>query len=252
MHRNVICSILLMLAFSVIPFGSARADGTCTNYGWHDTTVQHNGLNVHEHGDAPPQWVLDSEMPPFAQCRELHQGYKGVYSVSANNVESYAIYHIISTTTAQGLANHDYQLWTREPSGAISTWGKLGSSNTSTLNFGTSTVCQDPNIKGAPRPTKTEFNQTHGWYTLRWPDVGSFLEVQWNITGANEPHCVPTPVTDGTSRNALWTLDRAELNNVDTRVLSPTLQMYCIPSGKGFALAFNRAQFDYGIAAVPN
>src|SRR5262249_14373885 len=39
--------------------------------GWHLPTT-------HEHGDAPPAWVLASPQQPFTQTRELHVGYKGI------------------------------------------------------------------------------------------------------------------------------------------------------------------------------
>ena len=75
----------------------------------------HDGLNVHEHGDPPPDWVLNSGNPPFTQSRESHTGYKGVYDVSPGGAESYLIAHILTTEGARSHGDHDYQLWLRDP-----------------------------------------------------------------------------------------------------------------------------------------
>lgn len=84
-----------------------------TTTGWH-VPGTHDGLNNHEHGDAPPQWVTDAPDKPFTQSRESHTGYKGVYDVSPGGVESYFIGHVISTETARAHGDHDYQLWLRD------------------------------------------------------------------------------------------------------------------------------------------
>jgi len=96
------------------PTATATATATATQtpappaVGWHTPTT-------HEHGDAPPQWVLDSGNPPFSQTRESHVGYKGVYDSSPGGAESYLIAHIISTVAARSHGDHDYQLWLRSP-----------------------------------------------------------------------------------------------------------------------------------------
>jgi hypothetical protein len=90
--------------------------------GWHGP-ASHDGLNAHEHGDAPPAWVLASEHPPFTQTRESHTGYKGAYDVSPGGAQSYLIAHIVSTEMARMHGDHDYQLWLRDPeSGQVWYW----------------------------------------------------------------------------------------------------------------------------------
>lgn len=76
--------------------------------GWHAPTD-------HEHGDAPPAWVLTSPNKPFTQTRESHSGYKGSYAVSPGGAESYLITHIVSTVFARSHGDHDYQFWLRDP-----------------------------------------------------------------------------------------------------------------------------------------
>jgi hypothetical protein len=99
----------------------ATAEATATmdhseavTLGWHAPGA-HDGLNGHEHGDAPPQWVLDSANQPFTQSRESHTGYKAEYAVSPGGAESYLIAHILSTESARAHGDHDYQLWIRDP-----------------------------------------------------------------------------------------------------------------------------------------
>lgn len=75
----------------------------------------HDGLNVHEHGDAPPAWVLNSANPPFTQSRESHTGYKGVLDVSPGGAVSYLIVHVLTTEAARSHGDHDYQLWILDP-----------------------------------------------------------------------------------------------------------------------------------------
>lgn len=80
-----------------------------------DVGEGYHAPTTHEHGDAPPQWVLDSGHAPFTQTRESHTGYKGVYDVSPGGAESYLITHILSTAAARSHGDHDYQLWLRSP-----------------------------------------------------------------------------------------------------------------------------------------
>lgn len=87
---------------------TATAPPTPIPAGWHAPTT-------HEHGDAPPAWVLASGNPPFTQTRESHTGYKGAYARSPGGAESYLITHILSTVTARSHGDHDYQLWLRNP-----------------------------------------------------------------------------------------------------------------------------------------
>lgn len=86
--------------------------------GWHEPG-SHDGLNVHEHGDAPPAWATGA----LTQNRESHTGYKGVYDVSPGGAESYLVAHIISTEGARSHGDHDYQLYVRDPeSGHVFMW----------------------------------------------------------------------------------------------------------------------------------
>ena len=105
------------------PTATATPEPTATagapTLGWHAPSA-HDGLNGHEHGDAPPRWVIDSPNQPFTQNRESHTGYKGEMAVSPGGAESYLIAHILSTESARSHGDHDYQLWLRDPdTGAV-------------------------------------------------------------------------------------------------------------------------------------
>jgi hypothetical protein len=71
--------IVLAMLPAALPHGAVPhehiADSPAADHpaGWHAPTT-------HEHGDAPPQWVLRSPVKPFTQTRESHVGYKGVYA----------------------------------------------------------------------------------------------------------------------------------------------------------------------------
>lgn len=101
--------------------------------GWHPPTD-------HEHGAQPPAWVMASAHQPFTQTREGHTGYKGMTASQTGRpaVESYIITHILSAESARSHGDHDYQLWVRDSTGAVSYWAGI-------LPFG-----QDPNVATSP------------------------------------------------------------------------------------------------------
>lgn len=147
--------------------------------GWHAPTD-------HEHGDAPPQWVLDSGHPPFTQTREGHTGYKGVYDVSPGGAESYLIAHIISTHMARMHGDHDYQLWIRDPeSGAvlyregILCFGPAADGCTGQPPLRTSDTGERPII------LSVNDGGCETWYS-RPGDPAVIVDVGWTICGRNE------------------------------------------------------------------
>lgn len=85
-EQNAALDVLCMEVFASAACPTPTHDhGGGTVTGWHPPG-SHDGLNVHEHGAAPPDWVLTSGHAPFTQTREGHTGYKGVAATSANGV----------------------------------------------------------------------------------------------------------------------------------------------------------------------
>lgn len=100
---------------------------------WHPPGA-HGDRPFHEHGAQPPQWVLDAGyMPMFAHAHGTvgenlpyykHTAFKA-YSARYVSTEGYAqdIYAILHQDfSPAGRASrfHSYQLWVRDPSGAVS------------------------------------------------------------------------------------------------------------------------------------
>ena len=96
---------------------------------WH-TPQAHDGLNVHEHGHAPPQWVMDSPWPAsFPSGPEAHQGFKGFYDPDGKDVdgdgagdfgESYILGHIISSDAAHHVNCHSVKVWIKDTGDGVS------------------------------------------------------------------------------------------------------------------------------------
>lgn len=211
---------LLIAGFLAI---RAYADGSCSiQTSWH-TPGAHDGFNIHEHGAQPPEWAGDA----FDQCRESHQGYKGVLA-SSNGKESYLVAHIISTVGARSHGDHDYKLAIRESNGNVSKWGRSGASNTTVLDYGTPPLLLNykdaqarPSIQ-LPAGSLREF-----WMHHR---TSKFIQVQWNIYDRMTNLDGSLTGDNGTNRAIEWIVDGTRLNNSDLVTLSPTLvcNPYCL------------------------
>jgi hypothetical protein len=83
----------------------------------------------HEHGDAPPAWVLAAGYSPsFTHAANTpnenhlpykHTGFKG-YSARLNGVDVYVIMHLDTNPSGHTSRFHSYQFWMRDPSGGVS------------------------------------------------------------------------------------------------------------------------------------
>lgn len=197
-----------LICATLVPTATATTAPTHTHtptppghpLGWH-------APSDHEHGEAPPSWVLASANQPFTQTREGHTGYKGMTAVQTGNsaVQSYIITHVLTTEAARSHGDHDYQLWVRDSSGAVSYWAGI-------LPFG-----QDANNPTSPIIERTvdtgerpialgERNANDGcetWYSrpgrlifdLGWTVCGRYQKFDGTIIGGV-----------GTFRSADWTL----------------------------------------------
>lgn len=112
---------------------------------WHPPVV--NGCTTgHEHGDAPPSWVVNSPLKPMLDNGEAHTGYKGFlfsYQSSKGTVQVYAILHSISTPAARSHQYHNYMIWAKDPAGRVSYWQGMA-------DFGDPATARFSRSKGDP------------------------------------------------------------------------------------------------------
>lgn len=156
--------------------------------GWHVPTD-------HEHGDRPPDWVLNSAWPPFTQSRESHNGYKGVYDDSPGGVESYFIAHIISSEAARSHGDHDYELWLRDPeTGDISHYEGV-------MDFGSPPPERTSDTGERPIILSVGDAGCETWYS----DPGStVMDVGWTICGRYQSFDGTVLGGTGTFRTMDW------------------------------------------------
>lgn len=157
--------------------------------GWHPPTT-------HEHGDAPPQWVLDSGQQPFTQTRESHVGYKGVLASMPNGVQSYFVNHILSTVMARSHGDHDYQLWVRDRSGNVSYWQGM-------MDFGTPPPLRTTDTGQRPIIQSIGDGGCETWYSRPGAAV---MDVGLTICGRYESFAGAVLGGNGTFRTSDWAL----------------------------------------------
>lgn len=83
--------------------------------------------DTHEHGDAPPRWVLRSGLQPDFDAGERHEGYKAML-INASNARGwvgrqkvmYLIFHAFSFPPAMRVQFHSYQLWVLHSDNTVS------------------------------------------------------------------------------------------------------------------------------------
>jgi hypothetical protein len=110
---------------------------------WHAPGA-HGDRPAHEHGDAPPQWVLDAGYTPmFAHDHGTpnenvafwkHTGFKG-WAGRFNNQNWYGVFHLDTNPAGQRVRFHSYQLWVQDTTGAVSHfsgWLDFGTGDTAT------------------------------------------------------------------------------------------------------------------------
>lgn len=226
--------------------------------GWHAPGA-HSGLGVHEHGDAPPAWVLASAWQPFTQSRESHVGYKGAYATTpaagGGTIESYFIGHILSTAGARSHGDHDYQLWIREPNGAVSYWeGVLCFADPCTAPIPTHAKRSSnpdpgfrPIILGVDATSLAQgFSECETWY-----GKAQAFDVGWTICGLIDRLDGPGQ-GDGTFRTVDWIAFPDRLDGPQARFVSPTLASRCVVAYGVCRFTFLVSSRDYGDADRPN
>lgn len=96
---------------------------------WHAPGMTHGDRPAHEHGDAPPAWLLDAGVRPSFMHPAMtpgenmpywkHTAFKG-WAGRFSGVDWYGVFHLDFQPGGHASRFHGYQLWLRDPSGAIS------------------------------------------------------------------------------------------------------------------------------------
>lgn len=199
--------------------------GDMTDMHWHPAGVAHGDRPAHEHGDAPPQWVLDAGYDPMFThdagtpgenvAAYKHTAFKG-WAGRFGAVDWYGVFHLDTNPIGQAGRFHSYQLWMRDAVGAVSHFSGW-------LDFGVgdSTGSQKVVVCGTDSQVRPIImvNQAgcpvrfENWYARAggsgaWaPDVGFNINPTYYDIGGGDP-------TDP----AQWQPINGFANNVDRRV----------------------------------
>jgi hypothetical protein len=131
---TVVCEDSASQSATAQPIGvhGHEATGICREAmnAWHLAIV--NGCPTgHEHGDAPPSWVLDAGyFPTFGHAANTpnenalvhkHSAFKA-FSVHLQGVDIYVVMHLDTNPGGHVSRFHSYQVWARDSSGGVSHW----------------------------------------------------------------------------------------------------------------------------------
>ena len=182
---------------------------------WHAPGA-HGDRPAHEHGDAPPQWLLDAGYTPsFDHAGGTpgenhpywkHTAFKG-WSGRFANQDWYGVFHLDFNPGGHVSRFHSYQLWIRDASGAVSHfngWLDFGQGN----NTGPNLVLQcegDDNVRPIISPPSLDCPVSfESWYARAgqagWmPDFG--FNINPNYYAGGDPSDPSTWVSTGYVRN---------------------------------------------------
>ena len=112
----------------VLPTATAMPDMSADMH-WHAPSA-HGDRPAHEHGDAPPQWLLDAGYDPhFTHDAGTpgenmpywkHTAFKGWAGKFSDGQDWYGIFHLDFNPAGHVSRFHSYQLWVRDSAGAVS------------------------------------------------------------------------------------------------------------------------------------
>ena len=190
---------------------------------WH-APAAHGDRPVHEHGDAPPAWVIaagydvsfshNHGTPGENVAYWKHTAFKGWGGRFSDGQDWYGVFHLDTNPAGQSVRFHSYQLWSKDATGAVSHfsgWMDFGTGN----NAGPQTVItcgQDSSVRpimllnqgGSCTATRFE-----NWYDNNGPAWGP--DFGFNIN--------PTYRAGGDPANpATWTRIGSEPRNVERRI----------------------------------
>lgn len=135
-------AVIPATATAVIPPTATVVGATATpmvdhsNMFWH-APGSHAGIAAHDHGDSPPQWLLDAGVTPsfdhaantpnentIAHKHTAMKGWSSTFGLKdtnpANDVKWYAIFHLDFNPGGHVSRFHSYQLWLQDKSLAVS------------------------------------------------------------------------------------------------------------------------------------
>lgn len=109
--------------------GQLCPDGVHNADLWHAAVDTSGCYFGHEHGDAPPDWVLSSRwMPMFTHPANTpsenvlkHTGFKA-FSLSDDGIDVYVIMHLDTNPNGHTSRFHSYQVWARDNADNVSYW----------------------------------------------------------------------------------------------------------------------------------
>lgn len=209
-------------AIPVPPTATAMPD--MADMMWHAPGA-HGDRPAHEHGDAPPQWVLDAGYTPMFThaagtpgeniANYKHTAFKG-WMGRFGSVDWYGVFHLDTNPVGQAGRFHSYQLWARDATGAVSSfngWLDFGTGNSATsqkivvcaTDSGTRPIIMVNQPGCAPR--------FENWYARAggsggWaPDIGFNISPTYYDIGTGDPNDV-----------AQWRPINGAANNVQRRI----------------------------------
>ena len=189
---------------------------------WHPP-MAHGDRPRHEHGDAPPTWLLDyfgatevGELMLFQHTGNTpgenlaaykHTAFKG-WAGNFNGQDWYGVFHLDFQPNGRQNRFHSYQLWVRDSSGqvsAINGWLDFGVGNNTGPNLLPS-CGQDSSVRPIMNPTQVGCNiQFESWYARAggngdWaPDFG--FNINSNYYHGGDPENPSTWTPTGGIRN---------------------------------------------------
>ena len=216
---------------------------TCATHNanaWHGPTGPGGCFYGHEHGDAPPVWVANFEVPPMFNHGAntpnenvlKHTAFKG-FVLSNDGTTIYALMHLDSHPNGQATRFHSVQVWALDGAGNISYfdhWLDYGQGNNTGPNTRPADSC---GTQQSIRPIiQVNYPQCpivfENWYSatnIAWSwDFGVNLNPQYyngpsigvsSSTDLNDyATWLPTGNLNATRRiEAAWYKDRADFSN---------------------------------------
>jgi hypothetical protein len=178
---------------------------------WHEPGLAHGDRPAHEHGDPPPAWLVAAGIRPSFMHVAMtpnenmpywkHTGFKG-WAGRFNGVDWYGVFHLDFNPGGHVSRFHSYQIWFRDPTGAISHmhgWMDFGVGNSTGPQL--VTLCgTDTDVRPVMTPTQVGCPiRFESWYARAggngdWaPDFG--FNINPNYYAGGDP-TNPTTWTD--------------------------------------------------------